>query len=60
MLVATTAFRALAADVAATLGLPDVRIVAIEHPLGGTGEAAVLDRADAAIEPALRLLTGPR
>ena len=60
MLVTTTAFQALAADVAATLGLPDIRIVAVEHPLGGTGETAVLDRADGAVEPTLRLLTGPR
>lgn len=60
MLVATTAFEALAAEVADTLGLPEVRIVSVEHPLGGTVEEAVLDRADAAVEPTLRLLTGPR
>ena len=58
MLVATTAFDALASEVAVTLGLPDVRIVAVEHPLGGADEAAVIDRADAAVEQALRLLTG--
>ena len=60
MLVATTAFEPLAAEVAATLGLPDMRIVAVEHPLGGAGETAVLDRADAAVEAALRLLTERR
>ena len=60
MLVATTAFGALASEVAATLGLPDVRIVAVEHPLGGADEASVIDRAGAAVEPALRLLTGSR
>ena len=59
MLVATTAFDALASEVAVTLGLPDVRIVAVEHPLGGADEAAVIDRADAAVEQTLRLLTGP-
>ena len=59
MLVATTAFEPLAAEVAATLGLPDSRIVAVEHPLGGIDEASILDRADAAVEPALRLLTEP-
>ena len=58
MLVATSAFEALAAEVAATLGVPDVRIVAVEHPLGGADEPSVIDRADAAVEPALRLLTG--
>ena len=60
MLVATTAFRDLAAEVAATLGLPEMRIASVEHPLGGTAEEAVLNRADAAVEPTLRLLTGPR
>ena len=60
MLVATTSFASLAAGVAETLGLPDLRIVSVEHPLGGIGEKAVLDRADAAVEPALRLLTGRR
>ena len=56
--MATTAFAALASEVAATLGLPDTRIVAVEHPLGGTDEAGVIDRADSAVEPTLRLLTG--
>ena len=60
MLVATTEFRALAAEVAATMGLPDMRIVAVGHPLGGTDEATIIDRADAAAEPALRLLTESR
>ena len=60
MLVATTAFQDLAAEVAATLGLPDLRIAAVEHPLGGTEEAAVVARAEAAVEPTLRLLTYSR
>ena len=49
MLVATTGFRDLAAEVAATLGLPGMRIVAVGHPLGGTDEATVIDWADAAV-----------
>ena len=57
--MATTAFEALAFEVAATLGLPGTRIVAVEHPLGGTDEAGVIDRADGAVEPALLLLTRP-
>ena len=56
--MATTAFKALATEVAAALGLPGSRIVAVEHPLGGTNEAGVIDRADRAVEPALLLLTG--
>ena len=57
--MATTAFEALAAEVATTLGLPSTRIVAVEHPLGGTDEAGVINRADRAVEPALLLLTEP-
>ena len=58
MLVATSEFRALAAEVAATMGLPDMRIVTVGHPLGGTDEATVTEWAGGAVEPALRLLTG--
>ena len=58
MLVATTAFEALASEVAATLGLPDMRIVAVDHPLGGADETTVIDSADSAVEQTLRLLTG--
>ena len=60
VLVATTAFSALASEVAATLGLPDVRIVAVDHPLGGTDRATVAQWASGAVEPTLRLLTGSR
>lgn len=60
MLLTTAPFEPLATEVAATLGLPELRVVAIEHPLGGIDQHAVLDRADRAVEPALRLLTGPR
>ena len=56
--MATASFEALAAGVAETLGLPDLRIVTVEHPLGGIDEAAVIHRADTAVEPTLRLLTG--
>ena len=56
--MATTSFEPLAAEVAQTLGLPDLRIVAVNHPLGGADEATVIDWADAAVEPTLRLLTG--
>jgi len=44
--------------VAETLGMPDLRIVTVDHPLGGIDEATVILRADAAVEPTLRLLTG--
>jgi hypothetical protein len=58
--VATTSFEPLAAGVAETLDLPDMRIVAVEHPLGGIDEAAVIGRAEEAVESTLRLLTGAR
>ena len=38
VLVATASFESLAAGVAETLGLPDLRIVSVEHPLGGIDE----------------------
>ena len=56
--MATTGFQSLAGGVAETLDLPDLRIVAVEHPLGGIDEAAVIGRAEEAVEPTLRLLTG--
>ncbi len=58
--MATTSFESLAAGVAETLDLPGLRIVAVEHPLGGIDEAAVIGRAEEAVEPTLRLLTGVR
>ena len=42
---------------AATLGLADVRIVTVDHPLGGADEVTVIGRADTAVEQTLRLLT---
>ena len=53
----TTKFRALTDQVAATLGLPELRIVEVDHPLGGTDTETVESWADAAVEATLRLLT---
>ena len=58
VLVATTAFAALARQVAAASGLPAARIAVVAHPLGGIGEAAVTTRVDEAVEAVLALLTG--
>jgi hypothetical protein len=55
--VTTTNFAALTDRVARNFGLPDCRVVVVEHPLGGTDEAAILARADAAVEPIVRLFT---
>lgn len=57
VLLATTAFETLALAVARTLGLPDARMVVIEHPLGGIDEAVALAKASAIVEPTLALWT---
>lgn len=57
-MVTTSKFRALTDQVAATMGLPDARIVEVAHPLGGTDEETVRAWADAVVEETLRLLTG--
>ncbi|MDE0066768.1 MAG: hypothetical protein OXN44_07835 [Acidimicrobiaceae bacterium] len=53
----TTEFRSLAAEVAATLGLPEARIVEVAHPLGGVDASGVERRADSAVEETIRVLT---
>jgi hypothetical protein len=60
VLVATTAFAALARQVAAASGLPEARIAVVAHPLGGISEADVVARADEAVEGVLGLLTERR
>ena len=56
MVVTTTKFRALTDQVAASLGMPELRIVEVDHPLGGTPEATVQSWAPAAADAALELL----
>ena len=58
MIVTTTKFRPLTDQVAASLGRTDLRIIEVDHPLGGTDEATVLSWADAAVERTIALLTG--
>ena len=43
---------------AANFGLPEARILMVEHPLGGTDEATITAWADAAVERAVALYTG--
>jgi len=54
----TTKFSVLTDRVAANFGLPDSRIVVVDHPLGGTDEATILRWADAAVDRIVQLLTG--
>ena len=46
----TTKFLDLTTRVAANFGLPDCRIVVVDHPLGGTDEDTIVAWADAAVE----------
>ena len=57
MLVTTTRFRELTDQVAGSLGCPDLRILEVAHPLGGTPEHTILQWADGAVEAALALYT---
>ncbi|MGE0877948.1 MAG: hypothetical protein AB7L13_13075 [Acidimicrobiia bacterium] len=55
VVVTTTGFLELTNACASAFGLPDARIVVIEHPLGGIEEPAVLARAATIVEDVLRL-----
>jgi hypothetical protein len=54
----TTKFELLTNKVAANFGLPDARIVIVDHPLGGTDEDTIRRWADAAVETVIARLTG--
>jgi len=55
--VTTTNFAALTDRVAANFGLPQCRVVVVDHPLGGTDEATIVAWADAAVERIIKLFT---
>jgi hypothetical protein len=48
VLIATDAFERLAHMHAASVGLPDLAVVAVAHPLGGLDRGAVRGRAEEA------------
>ena len=50
-------FEHLTKEVATAFGLPNARMVAIEHPLGGIEEDLVVTRAQGMVEEVLRLWT---
>jgi len=54
----TTKFELLTTKVAANFGLPQTRVVTVEHPLGGTDEATIERWADAAVDAVIGRLTG--
>lgn len=61
MVLTTERFRSLTDQVAASLGLPQARIVEVPHPLGGTSVEVVKAWAEAAVdETLLKLTTNPQ
>jgi hypothetical protein len=57
VVVTTTGFHNLTVQCADAFGLPEARIVVVDHPLGGIHEDAVLQRASSIVEDVLRLWT---
>jgi hypothetical protein len=58
VLLTTTRFAPIAATLAGDSGLPDIRALVLEHPIGGMDAATLGARADAAAGTAAALLTG--
>jgi hypothetical protein len=56
-LLATKPFEPMARGAAGAHDLPDARIVAIAHPLGGIGEDGVRARAASAVDEVRALVT---
>jgi hypothetical protein len=50
-------FHNLTIQVATAFGLPDARMVVVDHPLGGVEEEVIVSRAHTIIEEVLRLWT---
>lgn len=59
MLLATKPFEPMARGAAEARDLPDARIVAVAHPLGGIDEDAVRARAASAVDAVRALVTPP-
>ena len=56
VLVATSRFADFAREVSRGHGLAPDRIAVVEHPIGGIGEAAIRERASAAMEQLFAML----
>ncbi len=57
MVVTTTRFAPLTSQVALNFGLPECRVVVVDHPLGGTDEATVRAWGDGMVERLVGLFT---
>jgi hypothetical protein len=55
--VCTDAFMSLAREESKNLGMPELRIVVVKHPLGGEPKDGVLQRGQVALEQVLHGLT---
>ena len=58
VLMTTTRFAPIAATLARDSGLPELRTVVLDHPIGGMDATTLECRADAAVETVASLLTG--
>ncbi len=58
MVITTRNFRELTEQVAASLGHHNLRILTVDHPLGGTSTEIIHQWADNAVEETIHLLTG--
>ena len=58
MVVTTPNFLNLTQQCARAFGLPDARIVIVDHPIGGIETPAVMERARSIVEDVLHLWTG--
>lgn len=57
MTICTEAFTGLAREESRTLGMPDLRLAIIRHPLGGESKDAVAERAKVALDQVIQGLT---
>ncbi len=60
VVVTTTRFRRLTEQVASSLGADDLRIIEVDHPLGGTDPQTVQSWAPDAADQAMALFLGDR
>ncbi len=58
VVMATSEFRLLAREAARTNRLPEARIAVVQHPIGGTSEKSVRDRADQVVDEVIALFCG--
>ena len=57
MTICTSHFEFLARSTAAGLGMPDLRLVVVSHPIGGISPEEVIGKADNIIDDVIAHLT---